>query len=184
MEGWWVSGNGKGWGKPSGGHAITLNTEWVGVAYLHRGERWRWGRGGRKKWKGGEVEVRKRWEVEEGQSLSYDRWRMESGKRGGGGEDMLVRQSSYRRIGSHLLFKDSVILKSSLSFFFIMKAGFSMRSAQFLMRRGKELYFLSLSKKKYYFSRYLHFCLSTYLWSSIFSSHYLSLLSFQPLAFL
>lgn len=30
-------GNWKGWRKPSGEDAITLNIEWVGVSYLHRG---------------------------------------------------------------------------------------------------------------------------------------------------
>lgn len=41
---------------------------------------------------------------------------------------------------NHLLFKDSVILKSSLSFM-VLKAGFSMRSAQGMTRYKK----LSLS---------------------------------------
>lgn len=43
--------------------------------------------------------------------------------------------------GLDILVKDFVILKSSSAF--IMKAGFLKRSAQFLVRKGKESHFLS-----------------------------------------
>lgn len=53
----------------------------------------------------------------------------------------LAEKAAVDRINlSHLLFKDSVILKSSLSFL-VLKAGFSIRSAQGMTRYKK----LSLS---------------------------------------